>query len=242
MNIERIHQEIKFRWNKLNSNHEEDFPAAYLDDAINKVVDDYIEIFYSGNNSKKYKFGFEVNQQRIDMLESVVKSEVTYSAQLLSQNRYAVDLSVFNPSYRHFLRGFVIPTNCLSKRIPITIVRLNDLDTKLEDANTKPSLSWNRCLGTIKENKIFLYTDYPITEITLDYIINPVKVFSGGYDSLEFINGDTASYQSGSPKVQLPISESYHNLIVDMVVQYLSYVLENNNKVNLINEQIISKI
>ena len=41
MTIERLHQEFKFRWNKVNSNHKKDFPSAFIDDAFNKATDDY---------------------------------------------------------------------------------------------------------------------------------------------------------------------------------------------------------
>ena len=71
MTIDRIHQEIKARWNKLNSNHKPDFSPAYLDDCINKSQEDFVDIFYSGNNSKQYKFGFEKR------LDSGVEFEVS---------------------------------------------------------------------------------------------------------------------------------------------------------------------
>lgn len=80
MTIERLHQEIKFRWNKMNSNHKKDFFPELLDDAINKTIEDYVEIFYSGANPKHYNFGFEVNQQMIDMLRTLVVPEKTYPA------------------------------------------------------------------------------------------------------------------------------------------------------------------
>jgi hypothetical protein len=243
MTIERLHQEIKFRWNKLNSNHKKDFPAAYLDDALNKASDDFVEIFYSGNNSKQYKFGFEVNQQRIDMLQTLVVPEITYSAILIDTNRYQIDLTTFNPKYRHFLRAYVNPVECLTKRIPVTITRLNDLDVKLVDSNTQPSLKWNRCLGSIKSNNLELYTkDYTITECKIEYLTNPRKVFYGGYNSLEFIKGDVLAYQIASPKVTSDLPEQYHDLLVDMTVQYISATLEDVNKFQLQEKQILNKV
>lgn len=243
MTIERLHQEIKFRWNKLNSNHKKDFPGAYIDDAINKASEDYVEIFYSGNNSKQYKFGFEVTQQRIDMLQTLVTPETAYPTTLIELDKYTIDLSAFDPKYRHFLKAYVIPVECSTKKIPVTIIRLNDLDVKLVDSNTRPSLSWNRCLGSIKSNTLELYTkDYTITECKIEYLTNPQKVFSGGYDSLEFINGDTTAYQSASPKVTSDLPEQYHDLLVDMTVQYMSAVLEDTNKFQLQEKQILNKV
>lgn len=243
MTIDRIHQEIKFRWNKINSNHKKDFPSAFIDDAVNKSIDDFVEIFYSGNNSKEYKFGFEVTQQRTDMLQSLIVPETTYNATLVSTNRYTVNLLNFSPKYRHFLRAYVNPVECPTKRIPVSLVRINDLETKLADNNTQPSLLWNRCLGSFKNNALELYTkDYTITDVKIEYLRNPVKVFFGGYDSLEFTGGDTTAYSTASPKVTSDLPEAYHDLLVDMTVQYIARTLEDSNKVNLQKELILNKV
>ena len=248
MTIQRLHQEIKFRWNKLNSNHKKDFHPAALDDIINKATDDYIEIFYSGNNSKEYKFGFEVTQQRIDMLQTLVPTNpdgsiLSYPATLVSTGQYRVNIAAFVPKYRHFLRAYVVPVECPTKKIPVTLVRSNDLDVKLADSNTQPSLIWNRCLGSIKNNNLLLYTTgYTITEVKIEYIRNPVKVFSGGYDSLEFLNGDTTAYSSSSPLVTSDLPEQYHDLLADVAVAYIARSLEDNNKFNLQKEQILNKV
>lgn len=243
MTIERIHQEIKFRWNKLNSNHKKDFFPGTLDDIVNKATDDYVEIFYSGNNSKEYKFGFEVTQQRIDMLQSLVVPLVAHPATLVSTDFYRVNISSLVPKYRHFLRAYVVPVECPTKKIPVAITRINDLDTKLADANTQPSLVWNRCLGSFKNNNLELYTKgYTITEVKIEYLRNPIKVFSGGYDSLEFINGDTTSYKIGDPTVTSDLPEQHHDLLVDMAVAYIARALEDVNKLNLQKEQILNKV
>lgn len=242
MTIERLHQEFKFRWNKANSNHKKDFYSPVIDDIFNKASEDYVEIFYSGNNSKNYKFGFEVTQQRIDMLQSLIVPESTQVATLVSVGRYRVNLNIFTPKYRHFLRAYVVPVECPTKRIPVTIVRLNDLDTKLADANTQPSLRWNRCLGSFKNNALELYTkDYTITQVKIEYLRNPVKVFYGGYDTLEFIKGDSTAYNTASAQVQSDLPEQYHDLLVDMAVQYTARVLEDNNQLINIQEQIHNK-
>ena len=243
MTIDRIHYEFKFRWSKVNSNHKKDFPSAQIDDAINKTIDDYVEIFYSGNNSKEYKFGFETTQQRIDMLQTLVVPETSYNTTFVNTDRYRINLSTLNPTYRHFLRAYVIPVECPTKQIPVTIVRINDLDTKLMDTNTQPSLLWNRCLGTFKNNTLELYTKgYTITAVKIEYLRNPSKVFFGGYNTLEFNNGDNNAYDTTSPKVTSNIPEQYHDLLVDMTVKYVSRTLEDINKVNLIKEQILNKV
>ncbi len=237
MVISRLHYEIKFRWNKMNSNHKIDFYPEDLDDAINKASHDYVEIFYSGNNTKEYKLGFEVTQQRVDMLSSLVVPETSLTPTLVRTNLYKCTLP---ENYRHFLRGNVTATGC-TNRIPITIIRHNDLDKKLADYNQRPSLRWNICLGVIKEDGLYLYTDYVITGVSIEYLRNPVKVYSGNYESLEHIAGDTDAYNTGDPAVESDIPETFHDLLVDMTVQYLSRILEDPNKFNLSKEQVLSK-
>ncbi len=238
MTIDRIHQEIKNRWNKLNSNHKPDFSPAYLDDCVNKAQEDYVDIFYSGNNSKQYKFGFEVTQQRIDMLQGLVKS---YSgAVTVSGTNYYTLLSVV-PAYRYFVRGSLLVTGC-TERVPLTIVRLNDLDFKLKDENTKPSKKWNRALSNIADSRINFYADGISTNVELQYIKDPVKVFSGGYDSLEFSFGDLSAYDATDPKVTSEIDPSFHDILVDMTVQYIARIFEDQTKYSLTERDIINKI
>lgn len=238
MTIDRIHQEIKNRWNKLNSNHKPDFAPAYLDDCINKAQEDFVDIFYSGNNSKQYKFGFEVTQARIDMLQSLV---VTFGSSITEVGGlYYTPFSLLD-DYRYFLRGSVLVTGCTG-RVPLTVVRLNDLDYKLRDANTKPSKKWNRALTSIIENKIIYYTEGIPTEVELNYLKNPVKVFSGGYDSLEYLFGDTNAYKAADAKVTSEIDDSFHDILVDMTVQYIAKIFEDQLKYSLQERDTLNKI
>lgn len=237
MTIERIHQQIKFRLNKLNSNHKEDLPVEFIDDAINKVMLDYVEIFYSGNMTKPYKLGFEITQQRMDMLITLVVPETNLTFSAFDAGIYVANLPVL---YRHFIRGHVIPEEC-NKKIPITIVSHNDLDKKLRSINQQPSLKWDRCLGIFKNNQLFLYTGtYTLSDVLIEFIRTPINVFYGGYDSLEFIAGDTTAPQNGDPKIDPIIPEDYHDLLVDMVVQYLASLIEDVNQYNFQKEKIQS--
>lgn len=238
MTIDRIHQEIKNRWNKLNSNHKPDFAPAYLDDCINKAQEDFVDIFYSGNNSKQYKFGFEVTQARIDMLQSLVMSFNT-SPTIISGKTFTALAAI--DDYRYFVRGSVLVTGCTG-RVPLTVVRLNDLDYKLRDANTKPSKKWNRALLTILDRELVYYTEGLPTDIEINYIKNPVKVFSGGYDSLEYLFGDTNAYKAADAKVTSEIDESFHDILVDMTVQYIAKIFEDQLKYSLQERDILNKI
>lgn len=252
MTIDRMRFEIKLRWNKMNSNHKKNLPDAYLDDIINDAINEYVEMFYSGGNPKQFNIGFEVTQQRIDMLSTLVVPHHSVTANKISPSIYRIKFETLNPKYRHFLRGNITIPNCDGVTIPINIIRHNDLDTKLTDANTKPSLLWKRCLGLFKQDisatdvnsSLFLYTPSEVTATNLtceiEYLRKPVKVFSSGYNSLEYLNGDTSAYKSSDSKVNCDLPEDYHTVVVDIAVQMIARMLEDNNK-NLITEEKIFK-
>lgn len=252
MTIDRMRFEIKLRWNKINSNHKKDLPDAYLDDIIIDAINEYIEMFYSGSNPKQFNIGFEITQQRIDMLSTLVVPHKSVTANLISPSIYRIKFDILNPKYRHFLRGNIQVPNCNGLKIPINVIRHNDLDVKLTDENTKPSLKWKRCLGLIKQDtsssspdsSLFLYTPEEITSANLtcelEYLRKPVRIFSGGYDTLEYLMGDASAYQSSDPKVNCDLPEDYHTVVCDIAVQIIARMLEDNNK-NLITEEKIFK-
>ncbi len=247
MIIDRMRHEVKLRWNKLNSNHKKDFPNAYLDDILNEAINEYIEIFYSGRNGKKFNLGFEVTQQRIDMLSTLVVPHKAITLTLVSPNIYKINLGSLSPKYRHFLRGNVIATNCNNRRIKIDMIRHNDFDIKIVDENTKPSLKWGRALGLIKSetasvnSALYVYTDdnFVATSCEIEYLRKPAVVFSGGYDSLEYLNGLDSGYTSASPKVNCDLPEDFHTLVVDIAVQNIARMLEDNNKNILVEEKLL---
>lgn len=235
MIIERLHLEILSRYNKLNANHHKKFSAHILDDAINKAQDDYVEIFYSGNNTKEYKLGFEITQQRMDMLRSLVVRR-TPTPTLISTNKYSVDLSTLTPKYKHYIRCTLKQDGCNSV---LDIVRLNDLDFKLADFNTKPSKLWGRSVGVFSDNKIIIYSDGAVTDIELEYLKIPRNVFFGTYDTVEYTAGDTTAPNTGDPKVTTEID--FPEILIDMTVQHLSRVIQDESKFQFQKELVINK-
>lgn len=245
MTIQRMVQQVKFRWNKLDSNKKKNFPLAFIDDIINDAINTYIEMFYGGNNSKRYNIGFEITQQRIDMLSTLVVPHKAFTATKVSNGIYKLDLNTLTPKYRHFLRGHVITTNCNNAILKLDHIRNNDYDVKIRDANTKPSLTWRRALSSIKQegvnSALYIYTPEEITANTItgeiEYLRQPVKVFSSGYDSYEYILGDNTAYRASDPAIHCDLPETYHSVVVDIAVQELARILEDPNKLSLIEEK-----
>lgn len=250
MDIKRMHSEVKLRYNKINSNHKQDLPTAFIDDFLNDAQSEFVEICYSGNNSKRYKLGFEFTQQRMDMLASLIIPEETIIPTLFKTNIYRVNLDNLAHDYRHYISGYV---NTTCGKIDLNIIRHSELETMLINENTKPSKIWRRCLATITGNtgiggnqSLLIYTggEFDITEVVLTYMKEPKKLFYGGYNTLEFINGDTTAYDATDPAVscELPSSGMGHSLIVDIAIQLIAGSIEDLQKLQITEDKITRTI
>jgi len=241
MTIQRMHHEVKLRGNKINSNHYKDLPTAFIDDFLNDAHLEFKEICYSGRNDKRYKIGFEVTQQRIDLLSPIVIPDEIVTPTVLVTNVYKIDLTNLDQTYDHFLRG-TVSTDC--GVIPITIEKHNDLDTILRDENRKPSAKWKRCIGVFAspgDNSLLIYTggEFTIDEASITYLRRPTKVFYGGYDSLEFLWGDTTAPKTADPSINSDFSGTAASIIVDLAVQLIyARSLENPNTLQLVEDKI----
>lgn len=243
VNIFRAQHEVRFRLNKLNSNHKLDLPNAYIDDMLYEALLDYIEIFYSGNNRKAYNLGFEVTQQRIDMLSNfVVPFTITTSIETaeLGYKKYEFNLS---KNYLHHVRSLVT-TSCGDKSIAIR--QHDDINNLLTDAYEHPNANWNRIIGTIKKSttdnntSIFVYSDKTVTKIYGEYLKRPQKPFSGNYDTLEYLNGDTTYPNSLSSIQHLDIQEQFADIVYDITVQNISGIISDYNHNQYLQQKVIT--
>lgn len=235
INIFRLHADIKLMFNKLNTNHKLNLPSAFIDDIINIVAQDFIEIFYSGNNVKQFKLGFEVTQQRIDMLSNLVegppKEDPIEAKSTTQEGVFEFDFSELNFNYLHFIRGY---TTSECGNVNLEIVQHDDLNKILNSATRGPSNVFLnipcviRNSTTGESSSLYAYTNnkFDITKAYIDYIRCPKKVFSGGYDSVEY-KFSKEGYKKGDPPVNLEISEKYYSVFLTMVIQELARTLED---------------
>lgn len=244
MTIQRMHHEIKLRLNKINSNHKQDLPTAFIDDFINDAQFRYIEIFYSGNNAKRFPIGFEVTQQRIDMLSTLVPPSTNFPVTNYDTDIYKFNFKDLNYPYLHFLRGSIL-TDC--GKMELNIIKHDEFDDVLVDENRKPSLKWRRAIGIIQSDNdgngvIYMYTngEYEPNFINMSFIRKPSSVFYGGYDTLEFINGDPNAYNSTTQSINCELPEQYHSIVVDIAIELISRSIEDINQSKL-TQDLISK-
>ena len=243
MSIRELHQRVKLIYNKLDSNHNQDFPPALLDMVIDGVINDYIDIFYSGNNFKNYKLGFEVTQQRIDMLSTLVEQSFLQGS-IVSGDIVFPFTSLKKP-YRNFVRGS-LKTTC--GIIGFKIFPNGELNSILNDPYQRSSRVWRRVVTSIKGDPESDYdsaliahssVDFPAEEIDttvdLTYIRRPKTVFFGGYNSID------GKYAFDDEPVDSDIPHDYQkSLLPTMVAQELSYIINDTTKFQLLKDKIIT--
>ena len=254
MNIATMHWEWKLRFNKINSNHKKDFTPQEIDSFINTASNDLFEILYSGNRIKQYKLGFEVTQQRRDMLSNFAMPEECITAKATDNacNVFEIPFTELSQEYAHLTRAFY-RYNCVDKQgrpfcdvISVKTEQHDDLNVILLDSFKKPSFKWRRLVGVIRaasgsltESSLYVYTDNDLDltdeEICLEYLRCPRKVYLGrydgqfqydGYDTLEYLTTGIGN-QAGDPPVDSDWPVKYHDLLVDMAVQEAARQLED---------------
>jgi len=84
---------------------------------------------------------------------------------------------------------------------------------------------------------LFVYSDKPIDGINGQYIKRPRKPFFGGYDTLEFLSGDTGFPANGNAPINMDIPETYCQVVVDIAVQNVSGNLKDYNHTNYLQQK-----
>lgn len=227
-NIFRQHQEFKRRYNKLDSNHNKDFPTAFIDDILYEAALDYVDIFSGSNKHKALRYGFEETQLRIDMLYTLVKPlEKTLSTYTNEFDFYKYTVSL-PEDYMHGIRFYVTSPTCGDIQAEVkTYQELN-----LIDEYQKPSIKWNQIPVVYNNGKLTIYSDEVLSTIKGEYIKVPTKPFSGGYDTLEYIKGNVKFPKKTDSPINMDIPEPYCDVVVDIAVENVSGNLRDYNNVN----------
>ncbi|MCA9386946.1 hypothetical protein KC669_02840 [Candidatus Dojkabacteria bacterium] len=252
-NVKRLHVLFKQKYNKIDSNHNKDFPSAFIDDFLYEAALDYVDIFGSSDQKKAQKYGFEVTQQRIDMLSTLVVDIHDGENPLLPINeiseygfrKYEFELGTQEKPYMKKVRLYA-GSSC--GFINIDLEQHGDLNIVLTDAYQKPSTKWRRLVGVIKKtsnlnkSSLFVYSDNELTGLYGEYIKRPNKPFFGGYDTLEYLNGDVLYPSATSSPIDIDIPDTYCDLLVDIAVQNVSGNLKDYNHTNYLQQKSLNTI
>lgn len=248
MVIEAMQYEFDLLFNKVNSNHKKTFSPAEKDRFLNRGKDEYVEMFWSGENAKKFKLGFEVTQQRRDMLATLLIGQPEQPLILPVQvdtvlNIYEFDFNDLKYKYKHLSRAYVKLKDC-DDTISVALEETDDMDTVLRDSNRSPSLKWRRAVGQIKsssdtntESSLYVYTngEFEIEGAYIEYLREPAEICLGTYTDIPTLANPNPSIK---PQVNCDLPVQYHDLVVDIAVQEAVRVLEDVNRLQLRQERV----
>lgn len=220
MTIQELHFQFKFLIDKVSNNHVRSLTDLDIDTILNRAIYEYVEMFFHGRNNKGYQIGFEVNQQMIDMLDTLVREKTEIA---VSNNQCSL------PSdYRNFIEASV-ETDCGT--LNVNIEQHGDTDSVKNSFHRKASSVFKN-MPTLQRNKklIFLNDSITINSVNLVYLKKPNEVCLGTY----------AAYGQSSikPKVECDINSDYHPLLLDIAKAEWSRIYENVNSLNIQKDKI----
>lgn len=229
MKVEELHYEFKRRWDKQANNHRKGFTDVEIDQTLNTAINEYVYMFGTGKNPRRYDVGFEFDQQMIDMLQTLV---VSYP-EITSINTVEVDDNLsyvkLPSNYRYFVSAFA-QTQCGD--VSTTIEQHGDLSSVLKNYHRKANAKFKTLPATIRNNRLYLYHSgvFDISGLKLTYIKDPAKVCIGTYTEIPTQDNPNPPIK---PKQECDLPDDYHDIIVDIAVQETSRIYLDTNRYQL---------
>ena len=238
INIDFLHFKLEQGYNKLSNNHQKYLTDVEKDEVLNTAIFEYLEIFIHGRNPKNFNIGFEVTQQRIDMLHTLVVSYPEFPKQELTLLDDKIFYYEFPKDYRSYRSARVFEVQC-DIAYDVNIEQHGDLATARRSFHRRTSKRFQYIIGTIRNNRLYLYPEDELTpsKLELTYIRKPAKVCKGTYPSLENRNKDNPPLQL---KQDCDLPEEYVDIIVSIAVQELARRFSDGNTKNIQTDKLIN--
>ena len=238
INIDFLHFKLEQGYNKLSNNHQKYLTDVEKDEVLNTAIFEYLEIFIHGRNPKNFNIGFEVTQQRIDMLHTLVVSYPEFPKQGLTLLDDKIFYYEFPQDYRSYRSARVFEAEC-DIAYDVNIEQHGDLATSRRSFHKRTSKRFQYIIGTIRNNRLYLYPEDELSpsKLELTYIRKPSKVCKGTYPSLENRNRDNSPFQL---KQDCDLPEEYVDIIVSIAVQELARRFSDGNTKNIQTDKLIN--
>lgn len=238
INIDFLHFKLEQGYNKLSNNHQKYLTDVEKDEVLNTAIFEYLEIFIHGRNPKNFNIGFEVTQQRIDMLHTLVVSYPEFPKQELTLLDDKIFYYEFPKDYRSYRSARVFEVKC-DIAYDVNIEQHGDLVTTRRSFHRKTSKRFQYIIGTIRNNRLYLYPEDELnpSKLELTYIRKPSKVCKGTYPSLENRNAANPPLQL---KQDCDLPEEYVDIIVSIAVQELARRFSDGNTKNIQTDKLIN--
>ena len=201
MTIAQLHQEFKFRLDKLDALNYPNFLPEEIDLILNNAQDRLIKQRYGFNNAKRQSF--EETQKRTEDLknitENIILTPLAYSINNIDTNARFVNLPT-NHWFTIQERAGITCTNCgtpITQRVEVIPITHLEVSKSLRDPFAKPNNE--KVLRLMIAGKVELISNCTIVNYQLRYLRQPVKMSLSGNITCE-------------------LSEHIHNELVDTAV------------------------
>ena len=211
---------IKQRLNKIDSQDYDNIECWQIVEAFNKAQVEWARRQLHGINVVKE--GDEQSTRRIDDLQVLMITEELPATN--QQIAYSLDIP---QDYLQWKRVDVYAKNdcCPDRRMTVYLAEEGNLNQLLRDEAKRPSFQWGETFATLKNNKVFIYTneDFDISKASLTYYRQPVRIqIQGCVDPY-------TSVQSTS-NVECEFKDDIIEVILDEAVSILAGDIESNNQ------------
>jgi len=184
-----IQLKIKQRLNKLDSQDYDNLECWHIVEAFNKAQVEWCRRQLHGFN--QFKEGDEQSNRRIDDLQILLTS-----ANLILTDKENYSFGTIPTDYFQWKRITVHAKSecCPDKRMVVYLVEEGNLDIILKDANKRPSFEWGETVATMRDGKLFVYTneEFEVTKGDFIYYRQPRRIeISGCVDPYTGITSTT---------------------------------------------------
>jgi hypothetical protein len=211
---------IKQRLNKLDSQDYDNIECWQIVEAFNKAQVEWSRRQLHGLNIVKE--GDEQSTRRIDDLQALL---ITTD---LPSNDEQIAFSIGIPEdYFQWKRVDAYASNscCPDRRMVVYLAEEANLSQLLRDDAKKPSFEWAETFATIKNNRIYVYTngEFNVSSMALTYYRQPTKIqVQGCVDPYTGVQSTT--------DVQCEFKDDIIEVLIDEAASILAGDIESGNQ------------
>lgn len=222
MTPERMHHELKARFDKLDNSHRVYLNSVNIDNALEEGVRMYVDKYVHGLTDKRD--GLERHQKNIDMLRTLV----VHDRGVPVHNRVISFSDLSNP-YRHFVSASAYPKDCPQLPWKVHMEHHGNIPMLLRDEHRGENKRFRTIPGVIRSAEMELIGTTEFRTADVSYIRKPARICIGGYDDID-----------GTPlqRTECDLPKDYHSAVVDFALEHLARVYNMEKLLKIVKDKI----
>lgn len=235
INVDELLYEFELRINQLDR---QDNQNIFLENKLiylNNAQTTWIKSKINTNNI--FKIGYEGIRKRIDDLQvlKVNNKKLNISPGVNKRYlNYEADIDIDDYMFYHSSFISARQKKCRDT-MSLSLIKEGQLETLYYNENYQPSFFWRETIGTIGNNRLYIYTDgkFIVDEVFLTYLRKPKLIDKEGYfkfDGSDSVNQDCELPQYAKNDI-LDIAVGYAAMATDNQIQtQFAKLRETNNE------------